>query len=287
MNYIKQLNAFYDFLQANYITSSSQLVYRILLDINNSCNWVKTFQRTNQSIMALTQISEKTLISAKNELKQLGLIDYTKGVKNKPSSYKIHCLYSSESGSNGEVMGKLSGSNGGGNGEVMSADIINKTKLNQTKQNTPQSPHGGEDCNSHQKSKEKDVVQECIDKHKQKYKACPELIQAIDDFVEFKKKKQSLWKTTRGTNLWFKSLEQHGDGKPMVMVKVIERSLANGWQGIFSRDDDNKPVQSNALPRKQLDGLQYDQRDPNENAQRIIDAGADDIERELLRCEKA
>jgi len=81
MNYIKQLNVFYDWLQCNRLSASAQLLYHTLLMINNRAGWADWFQRTNQAICGLIGIDEKTLIKARNELKQKGLIDFTAGKK--------------------------------------------------------------------------------------------------------------------------------------------------------------------------------------------------------------
>ena len=90
MNYIKQLNALYDWLQSNHLSASAQLLYHTLLMINNSCGWTEWFQRTNQSICGLIGIDEKTLIRARNELKQKGLIDFKSGSKKgEITRYKI------------------------------------------------------------------------------------------------------------------------------------------------------------------------------------------------------
>lgn len=90
MNYIKQLNALYDWLQSNRLSSSAQLLYHTLLMINNRCGWTEWFERTNQSLCGLIGIDEKTLIRARNELKQKGLIDFKSGSKKgEITRYKI------------------------------------------------------------------------------------------------------------------------------------------------------------------------------------------------------
>ncbi|EMT38145.1 hypothetical protein TthWC1_2388 [Thermoanaerobacter thermohydrosulfuricus WC1] len=90
MNYIKQLNAFYDWLQENRLSTSAFALYFALLMANNKCGWADWFQRTNQSLCGLMGIDEKTLIRARNELKQKGLIDFKSGSKRgEITKYKI------------------------------------------------------------------------------------------------------------------------------------------------------------------------------------------------------
>ncbi len=79
MNWIELLNRFYDLLQCNHVSNNAQLLYYTLLQINNRCSWMEWFQRTNVSLSNLMDISEKALIRARNELKQLGLIDFVSG----------------------------------------------------------------------------------------------------------------------------------------------------------------------------------------------------------------
>ena len=76
MNYIELLNAFYEFIQCSGISSNGQLLYYILLAINNRAGWSEWFARTNLSICGLMKVSEKTFMNAREELKQLGLIEF-------------------------------------------------------------------------------------------------------------------------------------------------------------------------------------------------------------------
>jgi len=75
-SYYDLLNEFYDLLQCKQVSSSAQLLYYTLLQINNKCGWTTRFQRTNVNICSISGISEKTFLKARNELKQLGLIDF-------------------------------------------------------------------------------------------------------------------------------------------------------------------------------------------------------------------
>lgn len=86
--YYDYINAFYDLLQVNPITSNAQLLYYTLLMIFNKAHWVHELQRTNYNICSLCGIGEKALTSAKNELKQLGLIDFI-SPKKKPTIYRL------------------------------------------------------------------------------------------------------------------------------------------------------------------------------------------------------
>ena len=81
MNYIELLNAFYELVQCGEISGNGQLLYHTLLAINNKTGWSERFSRTNMSISGLMGISEKTFINAREELKRLGLIQFTPSKK--------------------------------------------------------------------------------------------------------------------------------------------------------------------------------------------------------------
>jgi len=94
MNYFKQLKAFDDWLNRNQCSASAQLLWYKLMSINNTCGWVEWFSRTNSSLAGSMNVSENTLKSARNELKQKGLIDFKTGTKKTAATkYKIIKLY--------------------------------------------------------------------------------------------------------------------------------------------------------------------------------------------------
>lgn len=93
MNYIRQLNAFFDYLQRNSLSQSEQLLYHTLLMVNNSCGWIENFGRTNQSLAGIMGVSINTLLKARNQLQQKGLISFKKGKKSEVTRYSIRQLY--------------------------------------------------------------------------------------------------------------------------------------------------------------------------------------------------
>jgi hypothetical protein len=134
MNYLTLINQFWTLRREVPFSSTEADLYFYLLNVSNGLNWKNPFQQANLLICATLGISEKTLIGARNRLKQYGLIDFTSGVKRAPSTYKLLLLEN--------VLEKLQGireecdsesdsvfdSVSGGN-----APDINKHKLNKTK----------------------------------------------------------------------------------------------------------------------------------------------------------
>ena len=90
MNYIKQLNTFFELLVINPLDANSLSLYVVLFYINNKCNWKKEFSVANSTLMAFTSLSKGQLDRARNNLVQRGFIKYTKGEnKNKAPIYTI------------------------------------------------------------------------------------------------------------------------------------------------------------------------------------------------------
>lgn len=92
MNYIKQVNTFYEFLPNNPLSSNAQCLYSYLLNKNNRLGWIKEFTVANKIVEGFTGLSRRALDKARNELKQKGYIEYSKGFGNKAGKYVIVCL---------------------------------------------------------------------------------------------------------------------------------------------------------------------------------------------------
>ena len=92
MNYIKQLNGFFDSLLMNPLSATAQTLYVHLLDINNRCGWKERFPVANIVLQSRAMLSRQQLDRARNELKQKGYIDYEKGTTRKAGTYLIVCF---------------------------------------------------------------------------------------------------------------------------------------------------------------------------------------------------
>lgn len=125
MTYLDILNYFYDFCECNTVSANAQLLFYTLLGINNKCAWEEWFSRTNISLSTRMGISEKAFIRARNELKQLGLIDFISS-KKRGTCTKYRILYRTKD-STKEVQKKYKGSTK----KVQKADINRyKTETN-------------------------------------------------------------------------------------------------------------------------------------------------------------
>ena len=81
-----------------------------LMDIDNRLCWEEWFAVTNNRLMLILDVNEKTLIRYRNKLIEDGLIEYRRGHKGKPSLYKIvdiSCKYDSTNDSQNDSENKL------------------------------------------------------------------------------------------------------------------------------------------------------------------------------------
>ncbi len=76
MNYIAEINAFWDLAGVNPLSTGQVALWFGLMNINNRCNWTEWFSVPNQVLSIHTGLSRNGILKARNVLKQLGLIDF-------------------------------------------------------------------------------------------------------------------------------------------------------------------------------------------------------------------
>lgn len=88
MNYIREINAFYDLVQVKQLSTGQIALWHALMQINNKCAWTKWFTAPNLTLELTTGLSRKGIYNARNILKQHGIIDF-KSNGQKATSYKL------------------------------------------------------------------------------------------------------------------------------------------------------------------------------------------------------
>ena len=88
MNYIREINAFYDLVQVKRLSTGQIALWHALMHINNKCSWAEWFTVPNLTLQLISGLSRKGIYNARNTLKQYGLIDF-KSNGTKATSYKI------------------------------------------------------------------------------------------------------------------------------------------------------------------------------------------------------
>ncbi|NLY44751.1 MAG: hypothetical protein GX053_01985 [Tissierella sp.] len=89
MNYIKEINSFYDWLLYNPLPTGAIALWNALMSINNKAGWADEFTVANLVLQGITGLSRQGLDKARNMLIQKGLIEYKKGTSNQAGKYKI------------------------------------------------------------------------------------------------------------------------------------------------------------------------------------------------------
>lgn len=76
MNYIKEINAFYDWLELNSVRPSVVILWHALMHLNNKAGWVPEFTVARSVIEAKTGLKKDAYYTARNQLRQLGRIEF-------------------------------------------------------------------------------------------------------------------------------------------------------------------------------------------------------------------
>ena len=87
MNYIEQLNSFYELIEQHPISIKAFCLYHHLLHINNKLFWRERFVLPNSRLVNLTGLDIRTFDRVRNELIQKGLIEYKKGKGSQAGEY--------------------------------------------------------------------------------------------------------------------------------------------------------------------------------------------------------
>ena len=132
MNYIKELNAFYDWLETNPLSTSAIALWHALMHINNKAGWTEEFGVAVSVLCIKTGLADRTIRDARNELKQKGRIDWNSRKGNQSAIYKIIPLVNTLSAISADSSAdnhadKYADSNADNHATL---NKLNKTKLN-------------------------------------------------------------------------------------------------------------------------------------------------------------
>lgn len=216
MDYIKEMNAFYDLDMANQLTPNAISLYFALLNIANKLYWRADFTVSNLTLQSRSGIADrKTIDRARNQLVQKNLIIYKpSGKVNQAGSYTIiGCV--------GQITGKNATQNGVQDGtqdvpQDVPRDVPinkqNKTNQNKTK-TTPISPFDN-------------------------YTKNPDLIQRLQEFSEMRKviKKPMTDRAKKELLAKLDKLANTDEEK----ISVLDQSIFYSWQGVFPLKTDNR-----------------------------------------------
>lgn len=135
MDYIKEMNAFYDLDMANQLTPNAISLYFALLNIANKLYWKADFTVSNLTLQSRSGIADrKTLDRARNQLIQKGLIKYkASGKVNQAGSYTILGGVGQLAGGNATQNATQNGTQNGTRDGTQNDPINKQNKTNQNK----------------------------------------------------------------------------------------------------------------------------------------------------------
>lgn len=92
MNYIKELNAFREWLLVHELPASAVALWYTLMSINNVARWKSRFNAPNGVAQQLSGLSKSGVHVARKKLEEYGLIKYEPGEKGKAPIYEMLSL---------------------------------------------------------------------------------------------------------------------------------------------------------------------------------------------------
>ncbi|WP_085992193.1 hypothetical protein [Oceanobacillus senegalensis] len=92
MNYIKEMNAFYDRMELDPLSSSAISLWFAFMHINNKTRWSETFTVAGTVLRMKSGLKETSFKRARTELKEKGYIDYQSRSHNQAPIYQMKSL---------------------------------------------------------------------------------------------------------------------------------------------------------------------------------------------------
>lgn len=89
MNYIREINAFYDWLETNSIPDSAIVLWHALMHINNKTGWVTEFTVAISTLSTKTGLKKDAIIRARLRLQQCGRIDFKSRTGQQSAIYQM------------------------------------------------------------------------------------------------------------------------------------------------------------------------------------------------------
>lgn len=94
MNYITEINRFYDWLETNTVSDSSIVLWHALMHINNKCGWKQEFTVAISTLELKTGLSKSSILRSRNVLQQSGRINFRTRNGQQSAVYDILAFHS-------------------------------------------------------------------------------------------------------------------------------------------------------------------------------------------------
>ena len=97
MNYMAELNVFYEKLQTRPLSTNAIALYGILMHLANRAYWPVTFVVAESTLVGMLGMSGRTMRRARAELVEAGIIKHLERPGRQAPVYKIVSLYTKKS----------------------------------------------------------------------------------------------------------------------------------------------------------------------------------------------
>lgn len=221
MNYITEINSFYDWLETNSVSDSSIVLWHALMHINNKCGWKVEFPVAISSIQNKTGLSKSSILRARNQLKQVGRITFKERSGNLSTVYKIVAFHTGTQSATQSDTHTVTQSG-------TQTDTIHKLKETKLKETIIQ----GADASPPSIKNKKFKIENFL---------LPEVIPfQSQEFV-------SNWKKLLESPKWAKknesaiemAIEKMKNYNEPFVIQQIERAIIGQWQGLFFSNTDS------------------------------------------------
>ena len=215
--YMTLLKSYYDSSMGLVPPVAQALYFRLFL-INNRAGWTEWFGATNQRLMLEVGLnSAHTLIENRNLLKRLGFIEFKQGKKGQPTLYRLNDMC--------EEKGALNALN-------TAPQTALETASNSALNTAPQTAHIYRQETMTKTKKEKCKKEKAPSISFSEYTENAELIEALEGFVEMRKKVKAPL-TEHALFLLLKKLDGlgHSDAEK---AEIVNQSVINSWKGFFA-----------------------------------------------------
>lgn len=225
MNLFKEMRAFYDYVLLNGVSTGEVALWYTLISVNNRLGWLDEFAVSNLILQQATSLSRNGLNSARNGLKQKGLIDYCPGKSNQAGKYRMvslecNILGTPECTKPDELVTENDTSS------VHTEGTLTRHKLKHKNPSiSPQGESGG-------RKQKKTIAQLCDE-----YAADGPIREALDGFIEMRQQRK-YGITARALQLTFRELDklsaEYGDRAGEAKAAILDQSTQRGWRGVFA-----------------------------------------------------
>lgn len=244
MNYLKQINAFWNWRLLNKISHAEADLYMGILNMFNSFRHPSSLTIPNSTLVNLCGFSDASqLTKVRNKLLQAGLIKYQKGKNGKAGIYAL-CQIDNTFDNDFDNDCDNTFDNGFDN----DCDNIIKRKEKENKNNIP--PYNPPRGKAEKKKADKRTVETVLSEVENE-----QLRNALRSFIEMRRQaKKPL--TAHALELNINRLSQMSSNV-LEQIKIVEQSVMNCWQGFYElKDKDTLPRQGCMMPTNDLSAIE-------------------------------